>query len=270
MTENQYLYELKNSLITNTEKTFLKVIHDKLPSGYIVQPQVNLASIIRRTDNSKYQNELYRNIDACIFNSDFHPVLLIEINDETHNLQQRKSRDYKVKCICEEAGIPIITFWTSYGVNPDYIEKRIHEGIEDAQNPVRICHSGNKIPDEIPDITDDIPKIYDEIPKGYEHSYEKPYSKKYKKNGCYIATCVYGTYNCPELWILRRYRDYKLSSSWYGRLFVSFYYTVSPMLVKLFGKSVWFKSVCGRLIKRKIKKLTEQGYPDTPYEDINQ
>ncbi len=28
-----------------------------------------------------------------------------------------------------------------------------------------------------------------------------------KKNGCYIATCVYGSYDCPEVWTLRRFRD---------------------------------------------------------------
>lgn len=26
-------------------------------------------------------------------------------------------------------------------------------------------------------------------------------------NGCYIATCVYGSYDCPQVWILRRFRD---------------------------------------------------------------
>ncbi len=32
-------------------------------------------------------------------------------------------------------------------------------------------------------------------------------------SGCYIATAVYGSYDCPEVWVLRRYRDYKLSKT---------------------------------------------------------
>lgn len=27
-----------------------------------------------------------------------------------------------------------------------------------------------------------------------------------EKAGCYIATCVYGSYDCPQVWILRRFR----------------------------------------------------------------
>ena len=26
--------------------------------------------------------------------------------------------------------------------------------------------------------------------------------------GCYVATAVYGSYDCPQVWTLRRYRDY--------------------------------------------------------------
>ena len=30
--------------------------------------------------------------------------------------------------------------------------------------------------------------------------------------GCYIATCVYGSYNCPSVYVLRRFRDNFLAS----------------------------------------------------------
>ncbi|HIZ10458.1 MAG TPA: leucine-rich repeat protein, partial [Candidatus Borkfalkia avicola] len=41
-----------------------------------------------------------------------------------------------------------------------------------------------------------------------------------KKGGCYIATAVYGSYDCPQVWTLRRYRDFSLSRTAPGRLFV--------------------------------------------------
>ncbi|MDR0918559.1 MAG: hypothetical protein LBM93_04840 [Oscillospiraceae bacterium] len=31
---------------------------------------------------------------------------------------------------------------------------------------------------------------------------------------CYIATAVYGSYDCPEVWTLRRFRDYILAPKW--------------------------------------------------------
>ena len=51
--------------------------------------------------------------------------------------------------------------------------------------------------------------------------------------GCYVATAVYGSYDCPEVWTLRRFRDKVLAKTWYGRLFIHLYYAVSPTAVKL-------------------------------------
>lgn len=81
-------------------------------------PQANLAAFITRTDQARYRGELFRNIDFIVTDLDYCPVFLIEINDQTHLAQERRERDRKVADICEEAGIPLITFWTSYGVQP--------------------------------------------------------------------------------------------------------------------------------------------------------
>lgn len=88
-----------------------------------------------------------------------------------------------------------------------------------------------------------------------------------KSGGCYVATCVYGTYDCPEVWTLRRYRDDTLGLSWYGRLFVRVYYTVSPTLVKWFGETRWFKRLWRGRLDRMVKKLQDKGVESTPYKD---
>lgn len=92
-------------------------------------------------------------------------------------------------------------------------------------------------------------------------------SNAQKKKGCYIATAVYGSYDCPQVWTLRRYRDFSLRRSAPGRLFVKLYYAVSPTLVKLFGKQKWFCSLWKRALDKKIKKLNAQGFANTPYDD---
>lgn len=55
-----------------------------------------------------------------------------------------------------------------------------------------------------------------------------------KKEGCYIATACYGSYDTPELLVFRNYRDNVLSKSLLGRLFIRCYYLISPFLVKVF------------------------------------
>ena len=49
-----------------------------------------------------------------------------------------------------------------------------------------------------------------------------------QSGGCYIATAVYGSYDSPEVLILRQYRDESLAKSTLGRFTIRLYYYVSP------------------------------------------
>ena len=94
-------------------------------------------------------------------------------------------------------------------------------------------------------------------------------SSSSSSGGCYIATAVYGSYDCPQVWTLRRYRDYTLAETWYGRAFIHTYYAISPTLVKLFGHTDWFKKVWRGKLDRMVAVLNAEGVKDTPYEDRN-
>lgn len=93
------------------------------------------------------------------------------------------------------------------------------------------------------------------------------YVSERSSGGCYVATAVYGSYDCPEVWTLRRYRDYKLSETWYGRLFIKCYYAVSPTVVKLFGKTEWFNRIWKVRLDKMVAYLKQEGFDDTPYND---
>ena len=102
------------------------------------------------------------------------------------------------------------------------------------------------------------------IAKGLDPDAE---DQKPQTAGCYIATAVYGSYDCPEVWTLRRYRDDDLGSNFFGRLFIKIYYAISPTLVKLFGKTKWFKKMWKKILDKKVEKLNDNGVDNTPYED---
>ncbi|MBQ7328745.1 MAG: hypothetical protein IJX01_02420 [Oscillospiraceae bacterium] len=86
--------------------------------------------------------------------------------------------------------------------------------------------------------------------------------------GCYVATAVYGSYDCPQVWTLRRYRDDTLAKTWYGRAFIRTYYAVSPLFVKCFGQKQWFVKFWRSCLDRMVSKLQAKGLASTPYEDI--
>lgn len=84
---------------------------------------------------------------------------------------------------------------------------------------------------------------------------------------CYVATAVYGSYDCPQVWTLRRFRDNILAETWYGRAFIRTYYAISPTLVKWFGHTDWFKKMWKGKLDRMVASLNASGVADTPYED---
>lgn len=96
---------------------------------------------------------------------------------------------------------------------------------------------------------------------------EQPKPASSPIGGCYVATCVYGSYDCPQVWTLRRYRDDVLGSTWYGRAFIHTYYAISPTIVKLFGKTQFFKKFWKLKLDRMVLRLQAKGVKDTYYED---
>ena len=93
------------------------------------------------------------------------------------------------------------------------------------------------------------------------------YTSSSPSSGCYIATAVYGSYDCPEVWTLRRFRDYCLAETWHGRRFIETYYLISPKLVKWFGSTEWFKKMWKNKLDKIVKNLHTKGYESTPYMD---
>jgi hypothetical protein len=252
--DEQFLYDARKTLVSKSERSFFEALNASVPEGYHVFPQINLASFIERTDDARFHNELFRNVDFLITNEEFQPRIVVEINDQTHLNNDRKERDKKVQSICEEAGIPVLKLWTSYGVNQEYINGRVTEIL--AAYPVARIHHFDKNTDDR--------KSTEEFS---ESNRPIPSSRFGSKKGCYVATCVYGSYDCPQVWVLRRYRDKVLSNNVFGRWFIKVYYAISPTAVNKFGKSNWFVRICKRALDKIVNTLQSKGFEDTPYND---
>ncbi len=111
----------------------------------------------------------------------------------------------------------------------------------------------------------DIEKIHSLANRLFDMEFED--KSENNSGGCYIATCVYGSYDCPQVWVLRRYRDYHLSETWSGRAFIHVYYAISPLVVKCFGQYGWFQTFWRKHLDKFVKSLMRKGVENTPYRD---
>ncbi len=126
------MYKKRNKYMSYYERCFYKIFKEIADKNNLeIQPQINLATIIKKKPNTKYYNDLYRNIDFGLFTKDYEDILLlIEINDRTHNKPERIERDKKVKRIIEEAGIKLIRFHTKDPNEKDYVINKVLESIK--------------------------------------------------------------------------------------------------------------------------------------------
>jgi len=74
-----------------------------------------------------------------------------------------------------------------------------------------------------------------------------------QNEGCYIATCIYGDYDCSQVLVLRHYRDNYLMRNLCGKIFVNIYYFISPIIVKYFGEIRIFKNILKPILDKIVK-----------------
>ena len=79
-----------------------------------------------------------------------------------------------------------------------------------------------------------------------------------KKEGCYIATAVYGSYDVPEVMTLRRFRDETLRNSVLGRWFIRVYYRLSPPIANRLKNATRINRFVRRILDKFVEKLNRK------------
>lgn len=79
--------------------------------------------------------------------------------------------------------------------------------------------------------------------------------KKKQKEGCYIATALYGSYESEEVIVLRRFRDNVLKRNFFGKIFIEIYYFISPYFVKLTKNISPLNYLLRLILDRFVKQL---------------
>ncbi len=102
---NQYL-------MTTNERKIYEKLKKRLYPKYEVFPQIPLRAILKRNFNpykyTKTEKMMYKIVDFLICEKPYYkPVLIVEVNDETHEEWERRVRDSNVTIALKEMGLPI-------------------------------------------------------------------------------------------------------------------------------------------------------------------
>ena len=120
-------YRKKRAVLTKNEWEFYQMLKGFLSSEHFeIFPETALVTVIEKLTQNSYRNELFRIADFCIADAgSSEPLLLIELNDASHNRADRVERDRKVAEICFRAGIPLITFTLEEAADEGQVKKTL-------------------------------------------------------------------------------------------------------------------------------------------------
>ena len=103
----------------------------------------------------------------------------------------------------------------------------------------------------------------------YFENWRDQVKRKTKGGGCFIATAAFGTPFCDEIATLYRWRDDVLLESTLGRLFVRFYYLVSPSLARGIERSPFAKFVISNCLIKPWCTIVNKFWPANSVEQDN-
>lgn len=75
---------------------------------------------------------------------------------------------------------------------------------------------------------------------------------------CFIATAVFGDPYCPQVLVFRKYRDERLDTNFFGRLFVDTYYKLSPPIAAWLPRHPWMSSNIRHLLNHLARHISNK------------
>jgi len=129
----EYKYSRKKDFITPSEKEFYKILTEVVADRYYIFPQIHLSALFKNETYGRYHKLAFQiinrmSVDYVLCDKvTFEPVYAVELDDPSHDLADRKSRDDKLDLIFEQNNIPLIRFRDYRNLSLDDIAKRFFE-----------------------------------------------------------------------------------------------------------------------------------------------
>lgn len=131
-----YQYRCKDSIMTGPEQDFFKVLIEIVDNKYYVFPQVHLDAFLNHKITGQdwfyaFNHINQKSVDFLICDKiNEKPLLVIELDDRSHERPNRIERDREVERIFMSANLPIQRFSYEESSNRELIEYKIFDSIK--------------------------------------------------------------------------------------------------------------------------------------------
>lgn len=131
-----YTYMKKQHIMTKYERYFYRRLHHMFGKHYLIFPQIHLDDLFdHRKIGQNWRGALStiqrKSVDFVICSTDCRILLAIELDDASHENEDRMKRDKLVDHLFEQAGSCLIRFSNVEGLTDDNIKEWILRGIRE-------------------------------------------------------------------------------------------------------------------------------------------
>jgi len=126
-----YKYNKKDIIITRAEHEFFNVLVEILENKYYVFPQIHLSAILdNKVVGQNWKAALshinQKSVDFVICDKEYlKPLIAIELDDRSHEKEDRVVRDTEVESILRDAGLTLLRFKNTAFYDKEEIKKSI-------------------------------------------------------------------------------------------------------------------------------------------------
>lgn len=125
---NPNVYKLKNSIVTSREMQLYRQLQNEIPEKYLICPKVGVKDFIQITEKKDYMKYFgkisQKHIDYLICEKEtLKPVLGIELDDKSHQKENRQKRDEFLNNVYENVGLRMFRIPTT--MSNDEIKKEL-------------------------------------------------------------------------------------------------------------------------------------------------
>ena len=131
-----YNYKRKDFLMSRAEHEFFDILVDITKDQYYVFPQIHLSTILDNKVVGQNWKGAFRHIDeksvdyVICDKAYIKPLLAIELDDRTHERENRKIRDGEVERILSDANLLLLRFGNGGRFDKEEIRRLVLENIK--------------------------------------------------------------------------------------------------------------------------------------------